>query len=205
MRVARRFSGQPRGLHAPPCDVFFVGTGFPERRALFGGVDWTGIDFQQKGFLWSDEEQADTLMPRDVTANADVTAFYRSAKINLNHHRTTTIYDQDVHIDPASAESLGPRAYEIAACGGFQLCDDSRAELSDVFGDAIATYRAGDSADLERQIRYWLDHPTERAEKARAQYQAVRPHTWAARASGVLSILSAVRDQQRADRAIVVS
>lgn len=171
------------------CDVFFVGTGFPERRALFAGVDWSGISFVTRGFLWRDDEVADAINPIGVTPNEEAAQWYRSAAICLNHHRTTMAYGSGAHIAPASAASLGPRAYEIAACGGFQLCDDSRAELYDVFGDAVPMYRAGDSADLERQIRSWLAHPGRREEHARAQHEAVKPHTWAARAETILATL----------------
>lgn len=172
-------------------DVFFVGTGFPERRVLFSAVDWTGINFVTRGFSWSDNEAVDLISPTGVIPNEKTAAWYRSALINLNHHRTTTAYGTNEHISQAVAASLGPRAYEIAACAGFQLCDDSRPELFELFGDAAATYHAGDAADLERQVRYWLKHPDRREETARAQHETVLPHTWTARAETILTELLA--------------
>ena len=169
-------------------DVFFVGTGFDERKALFNGVDWAGIDFRLLGYGWNGFE-ADTLNPAGVTDNADTARYYHSAAICLNQHRTTTTWGSGAHIDAGAAESVGPRAYEIAACGAFQLCDDSRPELGEIFGDAAATYRAGDSADLGRQIHWWLNHPDARAEWASAQHAAVQPHTWAVRAADILTTL----------------
>lgn len=189
------------GPSDPACqtDVFFCGTAFPERRALLEGVDWSDITHTISGSLWqqpSDEPptlaavQEGRIDPfAGIIANADVARWYRSAAISLNHHRTTTEYGSGAHIAPGSAESLGPRAYEIPACGGFMLCDDSRPEIWEVFGDSAATYRAGDSADLTRQIRYWLTHPIERADVARRQHAAVRPHSWHARAAQLLTIL----------------
>jgi spore maturation protein CgeB len=172
-------------IHSLRCDVAFVGTAFPERRALFGGVNWAGIDWQCRGTGW-DEALSGENYERQVLDNAAAAALYRSAAITLNHHRTTG--------NPATGApslvcptTLGPRAYEIAACGGFQLCDDSRPELSAVFGDTVPTYRADDSADLERQIRHWLANPHARAERAAAQYTAVQGHTWTARAATVLT------------------
>jgi spore maturation protein CgeB len=126
---------------------------------------------------------------KTVIPNQDVAALYRGAKVNLNHHRTTTMHGSGAHIPVGSAESLGPRAYEIAACGGFQLMDDSRKEAGDIFGDALATYKAGDPADLVAQARYWVEHPAERAMMARAQREAVAPHSWHARAADLLNIL----------------
>ena len=58
------------------------------------------------------------------------------------------------------AYSLGPRAYEIAACGAFQLCDDQRPELHDIFNGSIPTYK--DAADLQDKIGYYLAHDAER-------------------------------------------
>lgn len=171
------------------CDAFFVGTGFEERHALFDGVDWAGISFVKKGFLWNPDEQAELLRPKDVTPNEDVARWYRSARININHHRTTTVYGSGGHIEPGIAASLGPRAYEIAACGGFQLCDDSRPELDAVFGGMVPTYKLGDSADLERQIRYWLSHDGRREALRNAQHEAVQAHSWPNRAKELVDIL----------------
>jgi len=171
------------GAHAHAADVVFVGSMFDERRALFNAVDWEGVDF-----VWRGHDMSET--PADVVPNAEAAAYYRAAKISLNHHRTTTSHGSGQHIRPEEAESLGPRAYEIAACGAFQICDDSRAELWDVFGEWSATYRAGDSADLERCVRYWLKHDDRREETARAMHAAVLPHSWSARAAQVLEVLA---------------
>jgi hypothetical protein len=180
---AVHFVDGPRATDAP--DVFFVGTGFSERKALIGGVDWSGIDLKIAGTMWDDGDNIlSRLMDNDTAAS-----YYRSARINLNHHRTTRDFQSGQHIGTGAAYSLGPRAYEIAACGGFQLMDDSRPEARDVFGTALATYRAGDSADLENQIRYWLAHPAERAQVAAAQHAAVQAHTWHARAGALIATL----------------
>lgn len=178
------------------CDAFFVGTGFDERKRLFDGVNWDGIHFERRGYLWDKGPDAivtntELLTPKSVTPNEETAAWYRSARININHHRTTTMYGSGEHIAADAAASLGPRAYEIAACRGFQLMDDSRSEACEVFGDTLATYRSGDSADLERRIRYWLNHPDRREETARLQHAAIQPHSWTARAAELLEIVLA--------------
>ncbi len=173
----------PDGPRAYAADVVFVGSMFDERRALFNAVDWEGIDFVWRGHDMSE-------MPADVVPNAETAAYYRAAKISLNHHRTTTSHGSGQHIRPEEAESLGPRAYEIPACGGFMLCDDSRAEGWEVFGDCFPTYRAGDSDDLSRQVHYWLEHADRREETARTMHAAVREHSWTARARQVLEVLA---------------
>lgn len=171
----------PDGPKGYPADALFVGSLFDERRDLFNAVDWSGIDF-----LWRGHDMSER--PNGITANTETAALYRAASICLNHHRTTTSHGSGRHIRPEEAVSLGPRAYEISACGAFQLMDDSRDERFTVFGDAVPTYRAGDPQDLERQVRYWLGHPDRREATARAMYEAVLPHSWVNRAQRVLEV-----------------
>lgn len=179
---------QPGSGGPPQTDVLFIGTGFAERRALFSAVDWQGIRHTLLGPLWDGATDSATVIDHGID-NVEAVARYHHATICLNHHRTTANWHEGTTISDA-AESLGPRAYEIAACRAFQLCDDSRPELGEVFGDAVPTYKAGDSADLERQMRYWLARPDARAAHAAAAFEAVRPHTWAARAAQMLSVVA---------------
>lgn len=174
-------------------DVFFVGSGFQERKRLFDAVDWEGLSFVRKGFMWTPEEDAGALNLENVLPNEEAAKYYRAAGVCLNHHRTTTIYGSGKHISHLEAGSLGPRAYEIAACGGFQLSDDSRPELQEIFGDTVPTYRTHSSLDLEQKIRYYLDRPGEREELARQQRAAVAPHTWEARARTMLEWIGDMR------------
>jgi hypothetical protein len=182
------------------CDLVFVGGGYPERKAVLGGVDWSGIERRIIGTLWGlDMEQErgarDFARGSRWTAgaipNEETTAWHRSARIALNMHRRMTYIEKGGPLPDGAAESLGPRAYEIPAVGGFQLIDDERPEARDVFGESLATFRAWDAADLERQIRYWLTHDDARERTQAAQAEAVRPHHWGARAQQVLETITA--------------
>lgn len=188
------YPGEGDASHA--ADVFFVGSGFAERRRLFRAVDWEGVNFVTRGFLWEDGESAEVLDAEKIEPNEIAAQWYRSSKINLNHHRTTTVYGAGKHISGLDADSLGPRAYEIAACQGFQLCDDSRPELREIFGDTVPTYRSHSALDLEKKIRYYLDRPGEREELARQQYLAIAPHSWYTRAREMLETIQAVMEQK---------
>lgn len=177
----------PDGPKVEPCDVFFVGTRYPERDALLNGVDWEGIDFRDKTLDYKKAELP-ALMGQ-IVENQITAAHYRSAAISLNHHRTSTLIHADdaAHIQPGDAESLNPRAYEVPACGGF-LISDARAELPDVFGDSVPVYH--DSVSLERLVRYFLAHPDEREALRKRQHAAVQPHSWTHRAAQLLGCLS---------------
>lgn len=170
------------GPHAPSCDVVFVGSLFAERAAAIAALRADGVDVLVRGYLLDDDT-------RDLVPNIETAMYYRSAAVSLNIHRTTTAHGSGEHIAAGAAESLNPRAYEIAACGGFQLMDDSRAERHDVFGEVCPTYRAGDADDLARQVRRWLDDPAGRAATAAAMHAAVQPHSWVQRAGQLLEVL----------------
>ena len=167
------------GEKAYPTDALFIGSMFDERRDLFNAVDWDGIEF-----LWRGHDMTET--PKDVVPNAETAAYYRATKVAINHHRTTTSHGSGQHIRMEEAESLGPRAYEIPACGAFQLMDDSRKEALEVFGESLVTYKAGNADDLERQTRKWLRNDGAREEWAGAQHEAVLPHNWNVRARQLL-------------------
>jgi spore maturation protein CgeB len=169
------------------CDALFIGTWFNERKALFSGVDWTGIDVQRRGYDPDAEQSPDA---QDIIPNPLAVRLYRSAKININHHRTTMQHGSGLHIAAGDAESLGPRAYELAACRAFQISDDSREELDDVLKGTVPTYRAGDSASLERIVRHYLKRPERREHLADAQHQAVQGQSWTERARQLLEVLT---------------
>jgi hypothetical protein len=183
---------------AKACDVVFVGGGFPERKQTLAGVDWTDIDERIHGTLWDldiAQERGQRGFSRGdrytigAIPNEETCAWHRSAKIALNMHRSMTYVEQNTPLPAGVCESLGPRAYEIPACGGFMLCDDERPELCDVYGETAATFRAWNSASLEREIRYWLTHDSARERMRAAQAEAVRPHHWGARARTILETI----------------
>jgi spore maturation protein CgeB len=126
-------------------------------------------------------KQADLL----VRDNAALARWYNGAAIALNHHRTCIAAGDELqHITDGAAWSLGPRAFEIAACGAFQLCDDTRPELTHVFGDSVATYH--DAEELRDGIRHYMQHPDTRREMAAEALRRVSGCSFAARAESVL-------------------
>ncbi len=177
---------------AKAVDAIFIGGGYPERKALLDGQGVTTL-----GTLWHLDLEAErgradvgrnTRYSEGVIPNEETSAWHRSAKVALNLHRTMT-YVETGGVVPPGSESLGPRAYEIPAVGGFQLIDDERAEVHEVFGDSAATFRAWDRADLAYQLRYWQTHDDARERQQRAQAEAVRPHHWGNRAKYVLECI----------------
>ena len=160
-------------------DVFFLGTMYDERQALFdelakhysGDMDIIGTKLGRKGE-----------MPGAVT-NDELIKHYWGSKIALTPNRTTAGYFDKTQIE-SEAYSLGPRVYELAACGTFQLTDTSRAELIDVFGDTIQTYQ--NAEHLAELIRLFIEYPRWRQELAERARIQVKPCTFENRATEIL-------------------
>jgi len=172
------------------CDVSFVGSGFSERVDILSGVDWTGIDLKLIGHYKIGLDHilepyyADTFI-----SNAHASLMYNGAKISLNLNRTSVDYDAIETIP--EAVSLSPRAYEIAACGGFMI-SQYRPEIEMVFGDLVPTFNT--SEELEDLVHYWLDkeRDDERREIGDELASIVRPHSYIERAKRILEALSAL-------------
>jgi spore maturation protein CgeB len=88
----------------------------------------------------------------------------------------------EVHVE--EAYSLGPRAFEIAACGAFQLCDDTRAELDEIFKGSVPTYSGPD--ELRAKAQYFMTHDQDRRDLAWESYQRVQGCAFVNRAQEIV-------------------
>lgn len=163
-------------------DVYFYGTLWPERVEMLKPlIDHpNGWNVKIGGAKFGSEKM-------EHLSNDELALHYCGAKIAINHHRTVIRVKDEVlqHIPSyGSAYSIGPRAYEIAACGAFQLCDDTRPELRDVFGDSVATYT--DKIDLLDKIGYYLAHDQERRDMAWAAHDKVKSCSFRNRADEIV-------------------
>lgn len=145
----------------PAHDVVFVGTGFQERIEVLSAVAWTGIDLGLYG-TWGLLRRNSPLrrfVRGGVTDNRTTAALYRAARIGLNLYRTSRGYGLGAP-RIAHAESLNPRALELAADGCFQI-SDRRAEVDEVFGGSggslVPTFRM--PAELADLVRFYLFDP----------------------------------------------
>jgi spore maturation protein CgeB len=182
----------------PAHDVVFVGTGFVERLRLLEQMDWTGIDFGLYG-VWTLAASRSKVRPflrGEETPNAKTAALYRAARVGLNLHRTSKGFGLKA-AQVAGAESMNPRCYELAACGVF-FTTDARAEVGEVFGDALPTFTT--AAEAEAIVRRALREPQWRADVAAACRERVTDQTWTARAAMVLDALARYSAAQAASR-----
>jgi spore maturation protein CgeB len=183
----------------PAHDVVFVGTGFRERIDMLAAVDWTGIDLGLYGewALLGSRAKLRQFVRGASMSNAKAVGLYRKAKIGLNLYRTSTIYGQKTP-RITLAESMNPRAYELAAAGVFSLSDE-RAELTAVLGDAVPTFST--PAELESLVRHYLADNAARGRLARLARQRILPHTFAVRTAQLLADLEDLEQPRSLGRA----
>jgi hypothetical protein len=179
---------QPDDEKVPAHDVVFVGTMFNERIAWLDSMNWDGIDLGLYGNLEMipSRHRLRKFCKGAQISNRTAAALYRRAKIGLNLYR-----DTPAGLPPA--ESLNPRAYELAACGVFALSPE-RKEGKELFGSLVP-------APTEAAIREWL-----RNAEGRAHVQALLPATvanasWVTRAERVIGDLQMLDDLHRLQRA----
>jgi hypothetical protein len=177
-------------------DVVFVGSGNRERVEWLSTIDWTGIDLGLYG-SWDclgARSPLRAFVRGAQTGNATTAALYRRATLGLNLYRTSQGWGPDAPtID--HAESLNPRAYELAACGVPHL-STYRAEVPEVFGDLVPTFETPDEASA--LIRTWLADPDRRARSASALPACVAESSWVDRSTRVIGDLHTLLQPQAA-------
>lgn len=174
----------------PTHDVVFVGTGFEERIKLLSEVDWTGIDLGLYGIwnLLGSRHPLRKFVRGGIVPNEQTVDMYRKAKVGLNLYRTSMGYDRNVeHI--TTAESMNPRAYELAASDVFHV-SDYRPEVLDTFGGAVPTF--SNANELQALLLRYLHDAAAREALARRAKWRVAGETFDKRAGFVTEILEMV-------------
>jgi hypothetical protein len=171
-----------------PINMFFVGTGFPERQRLLEGVDWTDIGLELYGnWMYNTNSKLTPFLRGENLENVLVADKYRESKLSLNIFRTVQWPDESPKfIEPNKGKSLSPRCYEAMACGSV-LFTDWREELETLPSDSYALW--GGSQELEEKARWLLAHDEERNRIAENGVRAVEGQTFDARALEVLEKL----------------
>lgn len=191
-----RVGEQPGDRAVPAHDVVFVGSAFRERVEWLTAIDWTGVDLGLYG-SWENIGAKHPLrryVRSAAVANPLAAALYRRAKVGLNLYRTSHGWAVD---SPAiaHAESLNPRAYELAACGAFHL-STPREEVAEVFGGRVPVFEP--STDPGRLIRSWLGDVDGRARIAQQLPACVAESSWVERSTRVIGDLQSLLQPQAA-------
>jgi spore maturation protein CgeB len=156
-------------------DVFFHGTLWPERIRMFGSLGkWAREAHPDWKVVIGGVDITDSITVDMAKPNEELALRYSGTKIALNHNRTV-IGEKDGEewiANPDDMWSIGPRAYEIAACGAFQLCDDTRGELVEVFRDTVPQYAT--AGELQELVEHYMHDDTERERLAEMAWLRVQ-------------------------------
>ena len=163
-------------------DVSFVGAGYANRREIFPrllGHDWT---FKLWGNEWDGATALTSILQRNgarIDTDTCQKVFNASA-VNLNLHSWA-----GAGFDP-DGDFVNPRAFELAACGAFQLTD-RRSLMPDLFtASEVATVSSSEA--LPGEITRWLREPEQRvAMAAQARQRVLAEHTYVHRMRALLS------------------
>lgn len=184
--------GRSVGHHRPSLvkdsvDVSFIGTPFHNRKPYLDALK--AMDIPQ--FIFDDPVKKDEegRLSAVFVSPTEAAKVYHRSKICVNIHRANKYYGKEDLID--EAYSVGPRTFDIAGAGEFQICDNTRAELQDIFGDVVPTF--GSVEEMVELVRYWSDdaRTKERRDRGMAAHDIVAArHTYTHRAYQVVKQLS---------------
>lgn len=167
------------------CDFSLVGTGYPSRIHFLEQMDLDGVDVLLAG-NWQRLDEDSPLrkyVPGDLEECLDNEAaadIYRSTAVGIN------LYRREANRPELSAGwSMGPRELELAACGAFFL-RDPRGE-----GDELLPMlpRFSSPEEASALLRWYLDHPDQRAELADAARVAVQDRTFDTNAAALMRLM----------------
>ncbi|MCC6154861.1 MAG: glycosyltransferase [Candidatus Hydrogenedentes bacterium] len=165
------------------CEVAFAGAGYYNRNQFISGL--TDYNLKIWGTEWNARElQRFLCRPEQRFTPELFTKIVAGAKINLNLHSSATHSGVDPRCD-----AINPRVFEIAACGGFQICDPCR-RLDQFFDpkNELPVYR--DLAECRKLVDYYLVNENERhAIAKRARERALAEHTYEHRARQMLEFI----------------
>lgn len=173
-------------------DLFFAGTAWPNRVSLLKSIEQGIEDIKLKLALPTNEHlpKIDLNLNSSAynwrTPNSEFARFSNRSAVVLSLHRQFTASE-----GRAEAGTPGPRLFEVAMAGGFQLVDRDIPGISDYFieGKDFAAFSSPE--ECLTKLKYYLEHPIERERIAiSAQNKVKEKHTYFHRVSKILSEIS---------------
>lgn len=165
------------------CDISFAGAGYMNRNHFLAGL--TDYALKIWGVNWPHPSLREVVQRPEQRFTPELFAkIVAGSKINLNLHSSTS----HPGVDP-NCDAINPRVFEIAACGGFQLCDPCKGlDACFDFESELPVYTS--LRELREKVDHYLAHPEEREQiAAAARERALRDHTYEQRARRMLDLI----------------
>lgn len=161
-------------------DLFFVGTAWPNRvdfikrlQSSFTGlkvklalpynphIPAPNLTMESSAYLWK-------------TPNSEFAKFSNRSRVTLTLHR-----DFSASGNISAAQTPGPRLFEVALAGGFQLIDMSLPEVSQYFDEDTQFSGFVTSEECIEKLKFFLSNPDKRIAIAKAaQERALNAHLY---------------------------
>lgn len=180
-------------------DLLFVGTAWPNRVKLFQQILKEIPGLRLKIALPGNEHLPTVELPLPASSftwrvpNNEFARLANRSRIVLTLHR-----DFSSSGGKSSANTPGPRLFEVALAGGFQLVDNSLPEIHDYFqNDEIATFDTPQTCI--KQIKHYLGSSKDRiAMTNRSQQRALREHCYEHRITKIIDACNEINSPQPA-------
>ena len=198
-------------------DVVFCGNIYPNRQkileAILPGLEENGIKFGFMGITNQMVEEDDNKSPirnyikghlEGVVDHRYFIMAYGYAKFVINIE-SDPLYEYSEQFstnrnEQIIGESLNPRAYEIALCGGgLQLIDNKRQEIfqKGILEPGVHCVVYDSPEDMVEKILYYTKHEDERLKIVKAAYEhALNHHTYLCRAKRMIDIINWEEDRK---------
>lgn len=170
-------------------DLFFVGTAWPNRvkfikhlQSSLAGlkvkialpynphIPAPDLDMEASAYLWK-------------TPNSEFSKFANRSRVTLTLHR-----DFSASGNISAAQTPGPRLFEVALSGAFQLIDMSLPEVSDYFDEDAEFAGFNNLDECVEKLKFFLSNPDKRIAIAKAaQERALNAHLYAHRIDKIYS------------------
>ncbi len=181
-------------------DLFFAGTAWPNRIRMLKEIERRLTGIRCKFALPRNEHlpHFDLDIPPSAyawrTPNTEFAGFAnRSAIVLLLHRQFSTSGGRE------EAATPGPRLFEVALAGGFQLVDRQVPGVSDYLREGKDYAAFSTPEECIEKINYYLENDGERRKMARSAQQRVQEHhTYAHRVRTLLAQLEGVPDKEKA-------
>jgi spore maturation protein CgeB len=149
--------------------VSFIGASYGARAAVVEKLKLAGIRVECFGFGW----------PNGSISTDEIPAVMRNSVISLN-------FSAGFRSDQGNANQIKARTFEVPGAGGFLLTDPAPG-MGEVYNIGLEIEVFSNYVELERKIRYYLEHLDERDRVAQAGYlRTACEHTYEKRLEGLI-------------------
>ncbi len=170
-------------------DIFFCGVGFSNRQSIIDGL--APVLRKHRTLICGDEWRGHASYVRNERLSShQLIEHYSRSRIVLNLARDHSYANERFKITPSTP---GPRTFEAAMAGAFQMIFADRPEVLDYYEPDQEIVLFSGLSDFAEKVKFYLGNPASRMEIARAsQQRTLRDHQYLNRVDVLLRRLSLV-------------